>query len=43
MKTTDDNALELVELGTISADTQGKGGVYPENFIGMTLPGLTDD
>ena len=43
MKTTDDKALELVELGTISTDTQGKGGVYPESFIGMTLSGLTDD
>jgi len=43
MKTNDENALELVELGSVTADTQGKGGAYPEGFIGMTLPGLTDE
>lgn len=43
MRTNEDNALELVELGSVTADTQGKGGPFPETYVGMTIPGLTDE
>lgn len=43
MQTNDDRALELVELGSVTGDTQGQGGPYPEAFIGMTKLGISED
>ena len=40
MNQDEDRALELVELGSVTADTQGDGGPVIEFFIGMTKTGL---
>ena len=43
MQTNEDRGLELIELGTVTGETQGEGGPYPEAFIGMTKLGISDD
>ena len=42
MQTTE-NRAELVELGTVSGDTQGAGGVILEGFTLMPKDGITAD
>ena len=43
MQTNEDRPLDLVELGSVTGDTQGKGGPYAEFFIGMLSNGLSAD
>lgn len=42
MQTTEDRT-ELVELGSVTADTQGAGGVILEGFTLMPKAGITAD
>ena len=43
MKTTNDTDEKLVELGSVTADTQGGDGVLIEGFIYMPKTGITAD
>lgn len=42
MQTTD-NRAELIELGSVSGDTQGASGVILEGFTLMPKDGITAD
>lgn len=42
MQTTD-NRAELIELGSVTADTQGEGGLVLEGFTLMPKPGISAD
>ena len=42
MQTTEDRAA-LVELGSVTADTKGEGGVLIETFTLMPKAGITAD
>lgn len=43
MKRNEDRELDLVELGTVTGDTQGPGGPYPEFAIGVMKTGISDE
>lgn len=43
MQKTDDRPLELIELGSVTADTQGAGGPVLEGFIFMPKTGISAD
>jgi hypothetical protein len=43
MQTTDNRAPQLVELGSVTADTRGQGGVILEGFTLMPKAGITDE
>jgi len=43
MQTTDERHVELIELGSVSADTQGAGGPVLEGFIYMPKTGISAD
>ena len=43
MQTNEDNALDLIELGSVTGDTQGEGGFFPETYIGMTKLAISED
>jgi hypothetical protein len=40
---TNDNRRELLELGSVTADTRGQDGVILEGFTLMPKAGLTDE
>jgi len=43
MQTHDEPKLELVELGSVTADTAGGDGPVPEGFTLMIKTGMTAD
>ena len=43
MQTTDERQAELIELGSVTADTQGAGGPVLEGFIYMPKTGISAD
>jgi predicted alpha-1,6-mannanase (GH76 family) len=43
MKTNHESSEELVELGSVTADTQGGDGVLIEGFVYMPKTGITAD
>lgn len=38
-----DTPIGLIELGSVSHDTQGEGGFYWEGFITQPHPGISPD
>ncbi|MGQ0588640.1 MAG: hypothetical protein ACT4N8_03780 [Sphingosinicella sp.] len=43
MQKVENRDLELIELGSVTGDTRGEGGPYPESFIGMTKGTISAD
>lgn len=43
MKTIETSRLELVELGSVTTDTQGAGGPVLEGFTYQPKTGISDD
>ena len=43
MQRTENSAVELVELGSVTGDTQGQNGVILEGFTLMPKPGISAD
>ncbi|HEX8215696.1 MAG TPA: benenodin family lasso peptide [Allosphingosinicella sp.] len=43
MQKNEDRELDLIELGSVTGDTQGRGGPYAEFVIGMTKNGISED
>ena len=43
MQKVEDRPCELIELGSVTADTQGAGGPVLEGFIFMPKTGLSAD
>jgi len=42
MKITNDHDEKLIELGSVTADTQGGDGALIEGFVYMPKQGITD-
>ncbi|HEX8223743.1 MAG TPA: hypothetical protein VF605_08010 [Allosphingosinicella sp.] len=43
MQKTEDRPIELIELGSVTTDTQGAGGPVVEGFIFMPRTGISAD
>jgi len=43
MQKTDERQVELIELGSVTSDTQGAGGPVLEGFIYMPKTGISAD
>lgn len=41
MQTNEDRNVELIELGSVTADTAGAEGIIPEGFTVMLKTGIT--